>query len=60
VRAALELYIVTEDLRLAQHISGMGREKFYRLVKKAKTPIVIAKRLVISLDSASEFFCHCL
>ena len=35
LRAALELYVETGDLRLAQRISGLVLEEFVELLKKA-------------------------
>jgi len=35
IRAALELYVETGDLRLAQRISGLVLEEFVELIKKA-------------------------
>ncbi len=43
VRAALELYVETGDLRLAQRVAGMGLEEFYELVKRARIPIVVVR-----------------
>jgi len=38
IRAALELYVETGDIRLAQHISGLVLEEFIELTKKAGIP----------------------
>jgi len=35
LRAALELYVETGDIRLAQRVSGLILEDFIELVKKA-------------------------
>ena len=44
VRAALELYVETGDLRLAQKLSGLGLEEFYLLTKKARIPVVVLRK----------------
>ena len=38
IRAALELYVETGDIRLAQRISGLVLEDFIELTKKAGIP----------------------
>jgi len=55
VRAALELYIMTGDLRLAQHISGMGIGGVIRISQKSEDTNSHSKRLTFNLDSALNF-----